>query len=177
MKKEPESVYRTESWGTDGHVIVEIRVFQDRAFNDNDQRAAWRAGDALRADLHVETVMLDPRNAVSKAEWLAEANTMFTEAGLTPVAVKEIPNEYCGPKCCPHRPWLLVNTILGTVKVGWRKQVMVIDWSQSDLASHVGHSDLLFPEENVTKGAHSIHAWSYEKAAEYLKVLYETWTC
>jgi len=42
---------------------------------------------------------------------------------------------------------------------------MVVDWAESDVTETAKD---LFAGEDVTKGDRMIHAWSYEKATEYL---------
>lgn len=75
-----------------------------------------------------------------------------------------IPNEYWG-KTRPNQDWLIVTTNRGRIKIGWRKRVINIDWSDSDVQAL---SNDLFPDEDVTKEKRLIHAWSYEKAKEYI---------
>ncbi len=82
------------------------------------------------------------------------------------IYAKEIPNEYNNDK---HSPWLLVTTPRGIIKVGWRKRVIVIDWSQSDIPTS---GIELFASEETTKTDKSIHAWSYESAETYLGHIY-----
>lgn len=93
-----------------------------------------------------------------------------------PIYCKEIPNEYWGKDSGYgwSSPWLLATTTKGVIKIGWRKRVINIDWSQSDVTKT---AEELFPNESVTKGSYSnprfIHAWGYDKAKEYLnKILY-----
>lgn len=80
-----------------------------------------------------------------------------------PVYFKEIPNEYDGGWVSP---WFLVTTTKGVIKIGWRKRVINIDWSESDVTANAEH---LFPEETVTKFDRTIHAWGYDKAKEYIE--------
>lgn len=130
--------------------------------------------DAMRAmeqDLLAQSARVHPDNIAWKAQWLREARMTFTLAGISPVYVREIDNKYCGPKCCPHRVWLLVTTRLGVIEIGWRKRVIVIDWSASDVTKTAAE---LFADEDVTKGVRMIHAWSYEKATEYLTKIAES---
>ena len=82
-----------------------------------------------------------------------------------PIYVEEIPNGYCRQGCCRHLPWFVVTTAVGRIKIGWRKRVIEIDWTDT---RGTADSDTLFPGEAVTKGARSIHAWSVEKAREYI---------
>jgi hypothetical protein len=80
-------------------------------------------------------------------------------------------------------PWVRIQTRLGEIEMGWRKNVMSIDWSdivtkkthgmeytEQREASKALEAETLFPNENVTRSGHSIHAWSTAKASEYLRV-------
>jgi hypothetical protein len=100
----------------------------------------------------------------------SQFRVVFAEAGLAPVYMKEIPNEYCAQACCLHRPWLIVTTRVGHFKIGWRKSVMNIDWKETELAAN---GEQLFANEGVTVGERFIHAWSYGKATAYLRKLLE----
>jgi hypothetical protein len=64
----------------------------------------------------------------------------------------------------PRQVWWLVKTPLGLIEVGWRKRVIQIDWSETNIRCDVTSDD-------VTKHDSMVHAWSEEKAIEYLKVL------
>lgn len=48
--------------------------------------------------------------------------------------------------------------------IGWRKRVIQIDWKDCDVKLDVTADD-------VTKDDFNVHAWSTEKAVEYLKAL------
>jgi hypothetical protein len=86
----------------------------------------------------------------------------FEDAGLrTGIGLVEVENEY-GSRSY-RGPWYVAMTEIGEVRVGWRKRVIEVvfpDWVP------VG---TLFAKEDVTKSAHLIHAWGYDKLAEYLK--------
>jgi hypothetical protein len=109
--------------------------------------------------------------------------------GVGNPVVTPTPNEYCKDDA----PWALMRTARGTIKIGWRKRVLHIEWS--DMIDRVVKrccrsvnayedyerkktirkalsAETLFPAENVTKGADCIHAWSEVKAFEYLCVLH-----
>jgi hypothetical protein len=144
---------------------LDLYVKIDRPITEADEDAIAEAMRALSRDLLAESARLHPDNVEWREGWLREARAMFSNAGLTDIHVREIDNEYCGAKCCPHRVWLLVTTRVGVIKVGWRKRVMVVDWSASDVTSTAQD---LFAGEDTTKGDRMIHAWSYEKATEYL---------
>jgi hypothetical protein len=87
------------------------------------------------------------------------------------VYVQEIPNGYCKQYCCIHKPWLIVTTARGPITIGWRKRVINIDWSNSEIKTTAND---LFPDENVTKDGCLIHAWSYDDAKKYLKAVLES---
>lgn len=88
---------------------------------------------------------------------------IFTKAGFRVLALKSIPNEYC--RCDFCAPWFEVKTRFRTFKIGWRKQVINIDWSRVTRR----HKFLdLFADQNVTKGKDYIHAWGNDAALEYL---------
>lgn len=87
------------------------------------------------------------------------------------IKYEEIENEYWGGGSPSSwlNPWLLVETEEGSIKVGWRKRVIVLDWS--DCCGKTFTADFLFPNENVTKEKYMINCWGYDKLREYLKVL------
>ena len=86
-----------------------------------------------------------------------------------------LPNGYCNKECCTHIPWFLFHTIDGDIIMGWRKHVISIEWQDN-----YKHFDMkqLFSTEDVTKwekrGKRGIHAWSMDKACEYLKRVLNT---
>jgi hypothetical protein len=89
--------------------------------------------------------------------------------GSRDIYVKEIPNEYSPSSY--YNPWFIVTTNKGPIKIGWRKRVINIDWSESDV-TQLGRE--LFTGEQYTTGTYDyesvryIHAAGYEKAKEYL---------
>jgi hypothetical protein len=60
--------------------------------------------------------------------------------------------------------WLFLTNEVGPIQIGWRKNVIHIEWDACDVRAVV-------TEDDVTKGPTYVHAWSTEKAVEYLKVL------
>ncbi len=87
----------------------------------------------------------------------------------TVIYSKEITSEYGN-----YTPWFLVTTSKGIIKIGWRKRVINIDWSESDIYED---GPTLFKGENVSGsyeyeiGHKYIHADNYEKASEYINKL------
>ena len=62
----------------------------------------------------------------------------------------------------------MVTTKKGKVKIGWRKRVINIDFADLSL---IANAKEIFPDEDVTKFDHTIHACTYNKAKEYLEKL------
>lgn len=89
-------------------------------------------------------------------------NNICKEAGFSEFGLEEIPNEYCPCENC--RPWFFIWTPKGKIKIGWRKSVINIDWSEFMIKAEPD-----FQSENVTKGFDYIHAHGQKKAVEYLK--------
>ncbi|MDR0860863.1 MAG: hypothetical protein LBO09_08065 [Candidatus Peribacteria bacterium] len=103
----------------------------------------------------------------------------FEKAGYQDIRISRIANEYCSCSYCAN--WFLVNTTLGTIKVGWRKRVINIELSESFLLSlsarkgDVANLSTLLGSENVTIGQNYIHAWGWEKCEEYLRRIREAY--
>jgi len=81
---------------------------------------------------------------------------------------KVIDNEYCNGASYWTRPWIIAYSSIGPLKIGWRKRVIVLDWSETPIEETANE---LFPDEDVTKIDKEIHCWGYDKLYEYLKVL------
>lgn len=99
---------------------------------------------------------------------IEKLKSLFTEAGFDTVHVKVIENQYSSDAWYWTSPWITVTTSQGIITIGWRKRVINIDWSQTTLCIN---GEELFKGENTTTATDYIHAWSYEKAVEYLKKL------
>lgn len=84
------------------------------------------------------------------------------------IYAEEIPNEYTKDAWGISRPWFLVTTRIGHIKIGWRKRVIEIDWARTDVSTS---AEDLFPAESVTKLGRSIHAWGYDDAKRYIETL------
>lgn len=107
-------------------------------------------------------LMLIQREAKELGDILVRAEIPFSEIYL-------IPNEY-GSDLDFYGPWIMVETPRGRLKMGWRKRVINIDWSLMGMQV----TPETFASEEVTKWATGIHAWSSEKAVEYLRKI---WSC
>lgn len=148
-----------------------------------------RVGSEVERLLEEQTLRLDPKSHEGKLKTRADFEKAFADAGLGPIFMEELPNKYQGEKdpYSKYDPWYVVTTPIGHIEIGWRKRVINIDWTRTVLRSlrddkygegpRVPRGDELFPkiaEENYpTLGDHHVHAYGYEKATEYLKVLAE----
>ncbi len=96
----------------------------------------------------------------------------FKKAGFKGFKMAPIKNRYCSCEHCA--PWYRISTEFGNFKIGWRKRVINIDWSQvmQKLTSEGKWPKdgllPLFSKEDVTKDTDHIHAWGYEPAQDYL---------
>lgn len=92
---------------------------------------------------------------------------LFLLAGIEIVKMYELPNQYW-PQAYPElrtaHPWQLVMTSVGPMKIGWRKRVISISWEDTAIRC-------VLTEDDVTKDETLVHAWSYQKALEYLTAL------
>lgn len=159
--------YRIEgAGGALGTYGISIMVSLKRELTEADETAFDRAARAIQAALHEETIRLDPASAERAAVERAEMTRLFP----APIYVEAIPNGYCSDYCCRHLPWFVVTTVRGRIKVGWRKRVIQIDWSDSAIQTD---AETLFPDEDVTKGGRTIHAWGVDKARAYVARLLE----
>lgn len=123
-------------------------------------------------------------NNVDKIVNLLRRNTLFTDEQYLrrleiekqeivslfpcPIYVKDIPNGYSKDMM---NPWFIIVTHKGPIVIGWRKRVLSIDWSQSDIKEG---AEELFPNEDVTKYEQLIHAWGYDKAKDYISKLLQS---
>jgi hypothetical protein len=143
------------------------------ALTDDDAWIMSEATEELIEKLMTARTARDPKTLQAKDAMQESFRQIFVHAGLTPLFMKEIPNEYCGRHCCLGKPWFIVTSKIGPVKIGWRKRVINIDWSQSECARDIGQ--VLFPNLNVTVGTSFIHAWSDNDASVYLDRLRCAW--
>lgn len=105
----------------------------------------------------------------------AEFTDAFHKAGVSIIAMTEIPNEYGSGSY--NGPWYQMLTSRGNFKVGWRKRVIELDYSKIDdysVALSIPRRPLgfkfisLFESENVTVTENVVHCYGYDKLTEYL---------
>lgn len=160
------SVYKYEGFGNIvGHIELELMLDIGRPLTDDDKWNIKKSMDKMLSLLHERTISVNP--VVIEEAKITKQNILklFKDHKIY---VKEIPNSYCSDYCCKHLPWFEVTTTKGTITIGWRKRVIEIDWSKSDVEKK---SNELFLNEDVTKGDYYIHAWGYEKAQEYIDII------
>lgn len=92
------------------------------------------------------------------------AIALFEMAGMEVKSVHELPNNYWPEAYVELRrdnPWWLFDTQIGLVKIGWRKRVIQITWTDTTYRGRVTADETTIDDDMV-------HAWSYAKALEYL---------
>ena len=120
-----------------------------------------------------QNVLLDPRTKTEAENNKSELLSCFEGQEIF---VEEIPNGYYGDdSTMQHIKWFVVTTKIGRIKIGWRKRVINIDWSDTVLSKLSGEE--LFANVESTKGGKSerdncyVHAYGVEKATEYVQHL------
>lgn len=163
VKKGFVEAYSIESYGDKGRK-THIKIFVDvnRELTETDNNNISNCANDLKVLLDAETFKTDPSCIQEAIEAKKEILNLFNGRSIF---VEEIPNGYSDGAYFRNFPWFVVTTNLGRIKIGWRKSVINIDWSDSTIKIK---ADNFFPEEVTTKGDRNIHAWSYEKAQEYI---------
>jgi hypothetical protein len=86
---------------------------------------------------------------------------------IEPIEIYELANQYWPRtyfQLCVENSWWLVFTLAGPIVIGWRKRVISIDWSKTNIRT-------IITEDDVTKDETSVHAWGVGKAVAYLTTL------
>lgn len=150
-----EGVSRGRSYG------FRIDLAIGRNLTPSDEAMLSQKIEEIRRAIDLETDRIDPAYQADIATEKEKLRELFT----SPIYMTPIANGY-GER--PLFPWFDVTTRRGVIEIGWRRRVISIDWSKSDIKSKAAE---LFPLEKVTIQDRSIHAWSYEKAREYIDIL------
>lgn len=162
---EYKEAYSYESWGEHSFGI-KILVSMDRELNEKDNSMLYRQVEVIKEAMMKETYLLDPKKQEVTKDITEKIKDLFPQN----IYMEAIPNQYCSQYCCVHIPWFNVTTPVGVIKIGWRKRVLAIDWSNSQVKKR---AEDLFPNEDTTKLEYGIHAWGYDKAKEYISKLME----
>ena len=129
--------------------------------------AAYEAVHMIETAVRTVIVRNNPEAQATRKAEREQIMSLFS----SPILVEEIPNGYCSDWCCKHLPWFLITTDIGRFKIGWRKRVIEIDWTGT---WNIKTGNDLFAKEDVTKGERFIHAWTIEKAREYIETIIKT---
>lgn len=168
------TIYETIGCGVHGTMGVRIQIASSRLDlkhpdfqNDALSGVGYDAAKLVQEELTAAVIAASPEVLARAAKERADLLALFP----SPIFVETIPNGYCSSACCRHLPWFVVTTTVGRINLGWRKRVIAIDWSGT-----VGTktSAELFAKEDVTKGERDIHAWSLDKAREYIAAIMES---
>ena len=162
-----KTLTKTQSWGGLGSFGIKIEVAGTHLPKDWENkeisRAIYEAAGKLEDAIRAVAIAEDP---VSLAAAKKERENLLACFGDKKIFVQDLPNGYCSRWCCKHLPWFRVTTEVGIIEIGWRKSVIMIDWT--DVPGSL-KANVLFPHQDVTKFEKGIHAWGYEKATVYLQ--------
>jgi hypothetical protein len=155
-----------------GEFGIKMFVRMNRDLNDEDNWVLSRAQRDIEAALRKESLRLDP----ATHEWAALTRSEIMNLFTAPIFVEEIPNGYCSQYCCAFKPWFVVTTSRGRIKIGWRKSVIHLEWTDSAIK---GDAEAIFPKEEAWPGYETtaydkvIHAHGYDAARRYIARLME----
>ncbi len=164
MELEYVTVYGSEQQGTGGNYGIKIQIAAGRTLTKEETYSIREYSEKITAMILGNTIALNPENIENAVMEKRQLLALFP----SPIYFEAIPNGYCSDYCCKNKPWFIVTTHFGRIKIGWRKRVISIDWSDSKITKT---AEELFPLEEVTKDGKLIHAYGYEKAKEYIDVL------
>jgi hypothetical protein len=126
--------------------------------------ALYEAAETVCSEITAEIISKDPDAIMNSRMQRVSLLALFPGK----IFVEEIPNGYCRQSCCRHLPWFVVTTEIGRFKIGWRKRVIHLEWTETLVKAT---ADDLFPAEDVTKHDRVIHAWGYDKARSYIQTI------
>lgn len=158
------TLYHGESVGSSGAFGIKILVAHSANPDLNTTaiyNTTYEAACKVAAEIRAEVLRAD---GMSQVQAKKEREDLL---GLFPgrIFVETIPNGYCSDWCCRHLPWFVVTTEVGRITISWRKSVISINWEDTVGTKTAAE---LFEYEDVTKGNKSIHAWSLQKAQDYV---------
>ena len=150
------------------HITSEKYEALDDEVKNNISYEANKCLDIVKRMIEMEWVKKYEQE--KRQEHITIMTKLFVDAGFKIVYVKVIDNQYSSNACYYVDPWLIVTTLRGPITIGWRKRVINLDWSDSDITVD-GRE--LFKDESTTKDKEYVHCWGMGKALEYLKKLSE----
>lgn len=105
-------------------------------------------------------------------EQRAKFEACFKEAGFF-AYLRNITNGYGGTGY-PYLDWYEAQTVFGPIRIGWRKRVISIEYhgvTTPENKVRLEAKNLI--QDDVTRDGHLVHAWGYEKAVKYLRLIRE----
>ena len=148
---------------------VEIFTLSPIALSDMDKNIIRETAETILERIKRSYKLSNPKDIENSNKETKMLLDCFPE-GMR-IFSEEVPNEYCRQSCCANKRWLIVTTSLGRIKIGPRKRVISIDWSDSTI---IANANQLFHSEDVTKEGRLIHAWGYDEAKKYLEKMLVT---
>ncbi len=175
MKKEMIKLSGMECYGGNGDFVGDVHIASekyDALPTEIKNKISHEAAIFLGAVRHmIEMEWTREFEKVKRQEHIAKMSQLFVDAGFEIIYVKVIDNQYSNDACYYTDPWLVVTTKKGPITLGWRKRVINIDWSESDI---IADGRELFKDEHTTKDKQYVHCWGEDKAVEYLQKLLES---
>lgn len=160
------NAYSKEASGSSlGQFGIKIMIAVDRELTETDGDSVSQLAEQIERKILEESARLSPKVQEAAKD---EREGLLAAFGGAKIFVEEIPNGYFDSWHTKHLPWFVVTTIKGRIKIGWRKRVINIDWEDSTIKTKAKD---LFPNEDTTKEDRYIHAWGYDKAAEYINTI------
>lgn len=166
---EYKELYREERAGNYGKFGIVILVAASKLPDlkeDKIRSSSYEASNMILNEIQAAIISHDPKSKEAAKREKYELLSLFGNK----VFAEEIPNGYCSLWCCRNLPWFIVTTTIGRFKIGWRKRVIHIEWTDT-----IGTktAEELFPKEKVTKGDKYIHAGGIETARRYINTITE----
>lgn len=158
MASNPQTLYAVQQHSS-RYFGLSIVVDQDRKLDDEDFAACSKHIREIERVLQARTYKLDPIEQAHALEERTKLLAAFPDA----IYVQPVKNQYHGDS--PYgqmRPWFEVTTKRGIFLVGWRKRVINLDWTKTDVMSKGSE---VFPDHQMTMGDAYLHTGTYE----YLK--------
>lgn len=126
--------------------------------------AAYEAANLVTAEVRAAIIAQDPVALLRKKNDRENLLAIFPGR----IFVEAIPNGYSSDWHSRHLPWFVVTTEIGRFKIGWRKRVIHLEWTETICTET---AEQLFPSEDVTKDGRMIHAYGYDKARQYVEAI------
>src|ERR1039458_6097882 len=124
-----KQAYLYEGRSDAGEIGIKVMLSIERELTDKDNYVISEAVERIHDGIIAETIKINPLTAKYRKAEREEILALFPDK----IFVEEIPNgycsKYCSKYCCREKPWFIVTTSLGRIKIGWRKSVIHIEWT------------------------------------------------